>query len=160
MREYVFACKMIQLIHLQTLSNAVIIDFLILALKYASFTTLYMLLIKNSMYMPRSRITEPIEKGFYQWHIHPVVILFVCFFSIHLIYSFHDDVIKWKHFRRYWPFVRGIHRWPVNSPYTGQRRGALMFSLICAWINGSVNNREDVWFETPSRPLWRHCNVL
>ena len=26
----------------------------------------------------------------------------------------HDDVIKWKHFSRYWPFVRGIHRSPVN----------------------------------------------
>ena len=24
--------------------------------------------------------------------------------------SAHDDVIKWKHFPRYWPFVRGIHR--------------------------------------------------
>ena len=22
----------------------------------------------------------------------------------------HDDVIKWNHFSRYWPFVRGIHR--------------------------------------------------
>ena len=22
----------------------------------------------------------------------------------------HDDVIKWKHFPRYWPFVRRIHR--------------------------------------------------
>ena len=22
----------------------------------------------------------------------------------------HDDVIKWKHFPRYWPFARGIHR--------------------------------------------------
>ena len=29
----------------------------------------------------------------------------------------HDDVIKWKHFPRYWPFVRGIHRFPVNSPH-------------------------------------------
>ena len=28
----------------------------------------------------------------------------------------HDDVIKWRHFPRYWPFVRGIHRSPVNSP--------------------------------------------
>ena len=27
----------------------------------------------------------------------------------------YDDVIKWKHFTRYWPFVRGIHRSPVNS---------------------------------------------
>ena len=30
----------------------------------------------------------------------------------------------------------------VNSPYKGQWRGALMFSLICVWINGWVNNRE------------------
>ena len=52
----------------------------------------------------------------------------------------HDDVIKWKHFPRYWPFVRGIHRSPVNSPHKGQWRGALMFSLICVWINGWVNN--------------------
>ena len=55
---------------------------------------------------------------------------------------FHDDVIKWKHFPHYWPFVRGIHRWQVNSPHKGQWRGALMFSLICAWINGWVNNHE------------------
>ena len=54
----------------------------------------------------------------------------------------HDEVIKWKHFPRYWPFVRGIHRSPVNSPQKGQWRGALMFSLICAWINDWVNNRE------------------
>ena len=54
----------------------------------------------------------------------------------------HDDVIKWKHFPPYWPFVRGIHRSPVNSPHKGQWRGALMFSLICVWINGWVNNRE------------------
>ena len=49
----------------------------------------------------------------------------------------HDDVIKWKHFPRYWLFVRGIHR-----SHKGQWRGALIFSLICAWINGWVNNRE------------------
>ena len=54
----------------------------------------------------------------------------------------HDDVIKWKHFPRYWPFVRGIHRSPVNSPHKGQWRGALMFSLICVWIDSWVNNRE------------------
>ena len=43
---------------------------------------------------------------------------------------------------RYWPFVQGIHRSPVNSPHKGQWRGALMFSLICAWITGWVNNGE------------------
>ena len=56
--------------------------------------------------------------------------------------EYHDDVIKWKHFPRYWPFVWGIHRSPVNSPHKGQWRWALMFSLICVWINGWVNNRE------------------
>ena len=34
--------------------------------------------------------------------------------------------------------VRGIHR----SPHKGQWRWALMFSLICVWINGWVNIRE------------------
>ena len=29
----------------------------------------------------------------------------------------HDDVIKWKHFPRYWPFVRGIHRGPVTRSF-------------------------------------------
>ena len=60
----------------------------------------------------------------------------------------HDDVIKWKHFPRYWPFVQGIHRWPVNSPH--KRPVMLMFSLICAWINGWVNNRG-------ASDLRRHC---
>ena len=54
----------------------------------------------------------------------------------------HDDVIKWKHFPRYWPFLWGIYRSPVNSAHKGQWRGALMFALIYAWINGWVNNRE------------------
>ena len=46
-------------------------------------------------------------------------------------------------------FVRGIHRWlrgihrsPVYSPHTDQWHGASMFSLICAWINGWVNNQD------------------
>ena len=69
----------------------------------------------------------------------------------------------WRHqmeiFSRYWSFVRRIHRSPVNSPHKGQWRGALMFTLICTRINGWVNNRVW-WFKTPSRPLWRHRNVI
>ena len=53
-----------------------------------------------------------------------------------------DDVIKWKHFPPYWPFVRRIHRSPVNSLHKGQWCRALMFSLICFWINDWVNNGE------------------
>ena len=52
----------------------------------------------------------------------------------------------WRHqmktFSALLAFVWGIHRSPVNSPHKDQWRGALMFSLICAWINGWVNNRE------------------
>ena len=44
--------------------------------------------------------------------------------------TLYDDVIKWKHFPRYRPFVWEIY----TSPHKGQWRGALMFSLICAWI--------------------------
>ena len=70
----------------------------------------------------------------------------VCYFLLCLQnsrsynYVMHDDVIKWKYFPRHWPFVRGIHRSPVNSPHKGP--WALMFSLSCVWINGWVSNRE------------------
>ena len=36
----------------------------------------------------------------------------------------------------------GIHRRPVNSPHKCQWRGALVFLLTCAWINGCANNRQ------------------
>ena len=55
---------------------------------------------------------------------------------------YHDDVIKWKQLPRYWPFVRGILRSPVNSPHKGQWRRVLMISLIWAWTNGWANNRD------------------
>ena len=70
--------------------------------------------------------------------IYPVIV--ACIFG--LACKLHDDVIKWKHYLRYWPFVQGIHWLTVNSPHKGQCGRALMFSLICAWINGWVNNRE------------------
>ena len=66
---------------------------------------------------------------------------FVCY-GMNIDRNWHDDVIKWKHFPRYWLYVRGIHRSPVNSPHKGQWRGALTFSLISAWLNGWVNNRK------------------
>ena len=62
--------------------------------------------------------------------------------SLGFVWNTHDDVIKWKHFPRCWPYVRGIHRSLVNSPHKGQWRRTLMFSLICAWINGWVNTRD------------------
>ena len=56
--------------------------------------------------------------------------------------SLHDDVIRWKHFPRHWPFVRGFHGSPVNS-LTQARYAELWCYLWSApWINGWVNNRK------------------
>ena len=90
--------------------------------------------------------------------------------------SLYGNVIKRKHFPSYWPFVRGIHRSPVNSPPKGQWRGALMFALICAWTNSWANNEDtcnlrrylarcDVivmqwlchWLSPPGLDLSQHC---
>ena len=58
-------------------------------------------------------------------------------------WAIHDDIIKWKHFPRNWPFVRRIHRsrW---IPHTKASDAELwcFFFLICVWINLWVNNRE------------------
>ena len=72
----------------------------------------------------------------------------------------HDDIIKWTHFPCYWPFVQEIHWSPVNSPHKGQWRGALMFSLICAWTKCWINNQDAEYFETPWQSLWCHCKGL
>ena len=75
---------------------------------------------------------------------------------------YHDDVIKWKHFPHYWPFVGGggIHRSPVPGEFPAQRpvTRSLMF-----FFDLRLNKRLGKewwcwWFEMPSRPLWRHCN--
>ena len=67
----------------------------------------------------------------------------------------HDSVIKWKDLPRWCPFVRGIHRLTVNSPDKGQWRGALMFSLICAWTNVWIHNRNA----SDLRRHSAHCEV-
>ena len=51
--------------------------------------------------------------------------------SLKCVIQLHDDVIKCTYFQRKLPFMRGIGQWC----------GALMLSLICAWINDWVNNR-------------------
>ena len=73
----------------------------------------------------------------------------------------HDDVIKWKHFPSHGPFLRGIHRSPMNSPHKGQWRGALVISLIWVQTNGWVNNRDagdlrhhSVHYDVTIMQLW------
>ena len=69
----------------------------------------------------------------------------------------HDDVTKWKHFPRYWPFVRGIHRgFPTQRPVTRS------FYVCFDWrLNKRLSKQSwGWWFGTPSRPLWRHNNDI
>ena len=50
-------------------------------------------------------------------------------------------------------FIRNEGQVYILYHCKAQWRGALMFSLICAWTNGW-------WFETPSRSLLRYCNAV
>ena len=64
----------------------------------------------------------------------------------------HDEVIKWKRFPHYWPFVSG--EFPVQRP--------VMWSFD-VFFDLPLNKRLSKqswgwWFETPSRPLWRYRN--
>ena len=66
----------------------------------------------------------------------------------------HDDVIKWKHFSRYWPFVRGIRRSPVNSPHKVKRGFDLSLNK---WLSKQPRHW---WLETPSFSLWHYSNDM
>ena len=66
------------------------------------------------------------------------------------VFQQYYDVIKWKHFQRYWPFVWGIHRSPVNFD---------VFFDLC--LNKRLSRQSRRWWsETPSHSLSRHCNDL
>ena len=70
----------------------------------------------------------------------------------------------WRHqmetFSALLAICAGIHRSPVNSPLKGQWRGALMVSFDLH-LNKRLSKQSWCWWvETPSRPLWRHCNVM
>ena len=93
--------------------------------------------------------TLPTPNGQINIRISHQIVSLLCWYIRHIptnVINIYTICAWWRHqmetFPRYMPFVRGIHRSHVNSPHKGQRRGALMFSLICAWINGWVNNRD------------------
>ena len=94
-----------------------------------------------------------IRKGFLYWKES-----YECFQEpvTYAAFADNDDVIKWKHFPRYWPLVRGIRRSLVDSPHNGQWHGVLMFSLIYAWTNGWASNRNTGDFTR--HPA--HCDIM
>ena len=63
----------------------------------------------------------------------------------------HNDVIKWKDFPRYWPFVRGIHSTKASD--------AELWCFLWSAPEKRLSKQSwGWWFETLSPPLWRHCN--
>ena len=77
--------------------------------------------------------------GIFQWlYDYSQMKMFVFWFIFHWN---HGALIKWKYFLRYWPCVRGIHRWLVVT-HKGQWRGDLMFYFMCALIKGWAKNRD------------------
>ena len=86
-----------------------------------------------------------IEFSWLKMYQHRLKFHWNLFIGVHLIISRHW-FIWWRHhmetFSALLALCGGIHRSPVNSPHKGQWRGALVFSLICVWINGWVNKRE------------------
>ena len=52
------------------------------------------------------------------------------------------DVINWKRFLWYCPFLWEIHRSAANSPHKVKWHGALMVSLIYARTDDWINNRD------------------
>ena len=71
----------------------------------------------------------------------------------------HDDIMKWKHFPRYWPFVGGIHRtrW---SPRT-KASDAKLWCFLDLRPNIQLSKQSwGWWFKTPSRLLRHHRNEM
>ena len=69
----------------------------------------------------------------------------------------HDDIIKWKHFPRNWPFVRGIHRsrWIPHTKASDAELWCFLWSASL-WLS---KQPWGWWFETPLWSSWRQCNV-
>ena len=62
-------------------------------------------------------------------------------------------------FPRYWPFVRGFHRSPVNSPRKGPVTRSFDIFFDLRLNKRLIKPWKRRWFETPWCSLWRHCNV-
>ena len=60
--------------------------------------------------------------------------------------------MKWKHFPRYWPFVRGIHRSPVNTPNKVEYWKLQVMSSIfrSSW-------KTPLWINVPGATKVHHC---
>ena len=103
--------------------------------------------------IPRWPVNSP-HKGPVKRKMFPfvdVVMVWICSFVVRSLHSRSDSFTTsrgpfswWRHQMETFSALLAIctGNSPVNSLHKGQWRGAVMFSLICARINGRVNNRE------------------
>ena len=64
--------------------------------------------------------------------------------AIHNLRNFHDDVIKWKHFPRYWPFCAGNS--PVTDDFRLQRLVTRSFDVIFHFrLNKRLSKQLVIW---------------
>ena len=70
----------------------------------------------------------------------------------------HSYVMTWKHLLYYWPFVRGIHRPPVDSPHEGPVIRSFIFFLCCYPEQDAKQAVELPAIWEVLTLVWRHFN--
>ena len=68
----------------------------------------------------------------------------------------HDDVMTRKRFARYWPFMTGIHRWPVDSLYKGPVIWSFRYCSLESTVEQSICREIGVSGDL----IWRHYNFF
>ena len=100
-----------------------------------------------------------------QWWFSLPPLGHACVITFHRKLFFHDDVIKWRHFPRYWPFVWGIHRSPANYFHKDTDQRKYQSSASLAFVEGIHRNifrvtghvcaNSPVTGEFPHKGQWR-----
>ena len=102
-------------------------------------------------------IATHLKIGYRRWHLRIALTWLMIGYLVSSPVGWHNVFVHG--YPLHWPFVRGIHRTPVDSPHKGHWRGASCF----LWSTPEQRLSKQSWrrwFETPSRSLWGHCNYI
>ena len=112
------------------------------ALTWVLFWCLFPSLLCNS---GNKHQNNPLVSALTICHLSTFVILYICCEYLGEKWMCYDGTLPWTHllstmmtwFLHYWPFVRGIHWSPVDSPHTGPVRWS--FDVIFAHSLNKLN---------------------
>ena len=88
--------------------------------------------VKYECFHWASKYSILLAGGVYQGIWFALCCSVVVVWCLSILPIFYDDVIKWKHFPHYWPFVRGIftgHRWIPRTKASGAELWCFLWSL-------------------------------